>query len=400
MAKFKYRAKTLTGEKIDGIFEAATENDVMTMITSNGYYPLIVEKVVESPDIVLGKLDSVKLEDVAIFCRQFYTMLNAGVTLNVALGILGEELPKKAMRQATLRLLERISKGESLSQAMAQEEKVFPALLVSMVEVGETTGSLDTVMLRMANQYVKDNKLNKKIKSTMIYPIILAIVAVSVVTFLLTYILPTFLSIFTDNGVEIPWTTQFLIAISDFLIGNAVFLIIIGVLGAVITTIVGRTPRGQELFAHVKLKVPIFKKLNQKIIVARFTRTMSILTASGIPIMQALDLTSTVIKNVLIERKVLAIREAVAKGESLAESVKASEAFPSMLASMVKIGEETGSIDDILDKTADFYEEELEHQMQVTVSLVEPIMILVMAAIIGFIIVAIMTPMFEMYSVM
>ncbi|MGL4624377.1 MAG: type II secretion system F family protein [Culicoidibacterales bacterium] len=400
MAKFKYRAKTLAGEKVDGIFEAATEHDVMTMITANGYYPLVVEKIVESPDIALGKLDSVKLEDVAIFCRQFYTMLNAGVTLNVALGILGEELPKKAMRQATLRLLERISKGESLSQAMAKEEKVFPSLLVSMVEVGETTGNLDTVMLRMANQYVKDNKINKKIKSTMIYPVILAIVAVSVVIFLLTYILPTFLTIFTDNGVAIPWTTQLLIAISDFLLGNAVILVIVGVLGTILLTIFGRTEKGKEFFAHIKLKMPIFKALNQKIIVARFTRTMSILTASGIPIMQALDLTATVIKNVLIERKIIAIREAVARGESLAEAVKTSEAFPSMLASMVKIGEETGAIDEILDKTADFYEEELEHQMQVTVSLVEPIMILVMAAIIGFIIIAIMTPMFEMYSVM
>lgn len=400
MAKFKYRAKTLAGEKVDGIFEAATEHDVMTMITANGYYPLVVEKIVESPDIALGKLDSVKLEDVAIFCRQFYTMLNAGVTLNVALGILGEELPKKAMRQATLRLLERISKGESLSQAMAKEEKVFPSLLVSMVEVGETTGNLDTVMLRMANQYVKDNKINKKIKSTMIYPVILAIVAVSVVIFLLTYILPTFLTIFTDNGVAIPWTTQLLIAISDFLLGNAVILVIVGVLGTILLTIFGRMEKGKEFFAHIKLKMPIFKALNQKIIVARFTRTMSILTASGIPIMQALDLTATVIKNVLIERKIIAIREAVARGESLAEAVKTSEAFPSMLASMVKIGEETGAIDEILDKTADFYEEELEHQMQVTVSLVEPIMILVMAAIIGFIIIAIMTPMFEMYSVM
>lgn len=400
MAKFKYRAKTVAGEKIDGFFEAATEHEVMTMITSNGYYPLLVEKVVESPDLALGKFDAVKLEDIAIFCRQFYTMLNAGVTLNVALGILADELPKKAMRQATARLLERISKGESLSKAMSQEENIFPALLVNMVEVGETTGSLDTVMLRMANQYVKDNKLNKKIKSTMIYPAILAIVAVSVVIFLLTYILPTFLTIFTDNGVAIPWTTQLLIAISDFLLANGLILIVSLILVTILLNIFGRTEKGKEVFAHAKLKVPIFKALNQKIVVARFTRTMSILIASGIPIIQALELTSTVIKNAVIERKIVAIREDVSKGDSLAESVKMSQAFPSMLASMVKIGEETGSIDEILEKTADFYEEELEHQLQVTVSLVEPIMILVMAAIIGFIIIAIMTPMFEMYSVM
>lgn len=400
MAKFKYRAQTPTGEKISGVFEATSENDVVSMMTANGYYPLLVEKVSESPEIKIGNFDKVGLEDIAIFCRQFYTMLHAGVNLNVALGILAEELPNKKLRKATSQVSERISKGESLSRAMRQEEQTFPPLLVSMVEVGETTGNLDAIMLRMATQYVKDNKINKKIQSTMIYPSILATVAIAVVLFLLTYILPTFLSIFIDNGVAIPWMTQLLITISDFFIANLVTLSLISILIVISLKIFARTSAGEQCFAVLKLKVPVIRALNNKIIVSRFTRTMSVLTASGIPIMQALELTATVIKNKVVEQKIMAIREQVAKGDGLAEAIKHSDAFPSMLASMVKIGEETGSIDEILDKTADFYEEELEHQIQVTVSLVEPIMILVMAAIIGFIIVAIMTPMFEMYGAM
>lgn len=398
MAKFKYRAQTPNGEKINGVYEAPSERDVVAMMTSNGYYPLLVEKVVESPDIQLGNLDKVGLEDIAIFCRQFYTMLHAGVNLNVALGILATELPNKKLRQATANVTERINKGESLSQAMSEESKVFPPLLISMIEVGETTGNLDAIMLRMANQYVKDNKINKKIQSTMIYPAILGTVAIAVVIFLLTYILPTFLTIFTDNGVEIPWTTKLLIAISDFLTQNAITLILAIGLSIVAVKIFGRTPKGELTFAKLKLKFPIVKALTNKIIVARFTRTLSVLTASGIPIMQALDLSSSVVKNKIIEAKIIGIRERVAKGDGFADAIRDSEAFPSMLTSMVKIGEETGAIDDILDKTAEFYEEELEHQIQVTVALVEPIMILVMAAIIGFIIIAIMTPMFEMYG--
>lgn len=400
MAKFKYRAKNQNGDKITGVYEAATQTDVMTMLTSNGYYPLKVEKVIESPEVNLGNFEKVGLEDIAIFCRQFYTMLHAGVNLNVALGILAEELPNKKLREATMRVTENINKGESLSQAMAKEETIFPSLFVSMVEVGEVTGNLDAIMLRMATQYVKDNKLNKKIQSTMIYPIILAVVATVVVIFLLTYILPTFLSIFIDNGVEIPWTTQLLIAISDFLLANALNLIVFLSALFVFIKVYGKTNSGQQFFSRLRLTAPIIKTLNKKIIVSRFTRTMSVLTASGIPIMTALDLTASVMKNKIIEEKVKEISDDVSKGTGFAEAIKVSESFPTMLVSMVKIGEETGSMDDILEKTADFYEEELEHQIQVTVALVEPIMILVMAAIIGFIIVAIMTPMFEMYSAM
>ncbi|MGL5296329.1 MAG: type II secretion system F family protein [Culicoidibacterales bacterium] len=400
MAKFKYRAKNQNGDKITGVYEAATQTDVMTMLTSNGYYPLKVEKVIESPEVNLGNFEKVGLEDIAIFCRQFYTMLHAGVNLNVALGILAEELPNKKLREATMRVTENINKGESLSQAMAKEETIFPSLFVSMVEVGEVTGNLDAIMLRMATQYVKDNKLNKKIQSTMIYPTILAVVATVVVIFLLTYILPTFLSIFIDNGVEIPWTTQLLIAISDFLLANALNLIVFLSALFVFIKVYGKTNSGQQFFSRLRLTAPIIKTLNKKIIVSRFTRTMSVLTASGIPIMTALDLTASVMKNKIIEEKVKEISDDVSKGTGFAEAIKVSESFPTMLVSMVKIGEETGSMDDILEKTADFYEEELEHQIQVTVALVEPIMILVMAAIIGFIIVAIMTPMFEMYSAM
>ncbi|MGL5383151.1 MAG: type II secretion system F family protein [Culicoidibacterales bacterium] len=400
MAKFKYRARTTSGEKISGVFEAANENDVVLMMTSNGYYPLLVEKIVESPDLQFGNFDKVGLEDIAIFCRQFYTMLHAGVNINIALDILAEELPNKQLRRSVETVSERINKGESLSEAMREETKVFPPLLISMIEVGETTGNLDAIMLRMANQYIKENKINKKIQSTMIYPIILGVVAITVVIFLLTYILPTFLSIFIDNGVAIPWTTQLLIAISDFLIANGLILGFLTILLIIGLRIFSKTLVGKAIFSKLQLTAPVVKPLNQKIIVARFTRTMAVLTASGIPMMQALELVSTVIKNVIIEEKIIDIREQVAKGEGFGEAIRESRAFPSMLTSMVKIGEETGSIDEILEKTADFYEEELDHQIEVTVALVEPILILVMAAIIGFIIVAIMTPMFEMYGAM
>lgn len=398
MAQFKYRAKTPNGEKVNGVYDATNREEVINMITANGYYPLLIEEVISSPTVNLGFKQSVKLTDISIFCRQFYTMLDAGVGINTALKILSNQLPNKTMKKAIAQVEEEVNKGETLSEAMKPHLDVFPPLLVSMIEVGEASGNLDTVMERMSLQYERENKINNKVKSAMIYPIILGIVAVGVVIFLLTFVMPTYVSMFSDNGVELPVATRLLMAMSNFLQANLIYLLGVMTIMIILIRMYAKTESGQYTMSHLKLKLPILNTLNHKIIVSRFTRTMSALMASGIPMMKSLDLAADVIQNKVAQDALLRVSERVSKGYGLAEPIQEEKIFPEMLASMIKIGEETGALDDILAKTADFYEEELEHQIQTTTAMVEPLMILTMGVVIGFIVVSIMTPMFEMYN--
>ena len=398
MAQFKYRAKTPNGEKVNGVYDATSREEVINMITVNGYYPLLIEEVISSPTVNLGFKQSVKLTDISIFCRQFYTMLDAGVGINTALKILSNQLPNKTMKKAIAQVEEEVNKGETLSEAMKPHLDVFPPLLVSMIEVGEASGNLDTVMERMSLQYERENKINNKVKSAMIYPIILGIVAVGVVIFLLTFVMPTYVSMFSDNGVELPLATRLLMAMSNFLQANLIYLLGVMTIMVILIRMYAKTESGQYTMSHLKLKLPILNTLNHKIIVSRFTRTMSALMASGIPMIKSLDLAADVIQNKVAQDALLRVSERVSKGYGLAEPIQEEKIFPEMLASMIKIGEETGALDDILAKTADFYEEELEHQIQTTTAMVEPLMILTMGVVIGFIVVSIMTPMFEMYN--
>ncbi|MGL4373523.1 MAG: type II secretion system F family protein, partial [Turicibacter sp.] len=384
--------------KVSGTYEATSREEVLAMITSNGYYPLLVEEVKQSADINIGFAQKVGLTDISVFCRQFYTMLDAGVTINSALNILSHQLPNKRLREVVKLVEESVSKGETLSEGMRRHLDVFPPLLVSMIEVGEASGNLDSIMERMSTQYEKENKINNKVKSAMIYPIILGIVAVGVVIFILTFVMPTFITMFTDEGIDLPITTRMLISASDFLQANIIYLALVGAVLGVSIRLYSKTESGQYTFSHLKLKVPVIKALNEKIIVSRFTRTMSALMASGIPMMKALELVAEVIGNKVAEDALIQVRDKVATGEGLAEPMNETKIFPEMLGSMIKIGEETGSLDEILVKTAYFYDDELEHQIQTTTAMIEPLMILTMGVVVGFIIVSIMTPMFTMYE--
>lgn len=400
MSKFKYRAMNSAGQKINGDYEADHRDDVMAMLSSNGLYPLMVEEVIESTNIEIGLFDKVKIKDISIFCRQFYTMLDAGVTMNNALHILSKQLTNKKLRATISEIEDDVKKGEMLSASMKKFKDIFPPLLVSMVESGEISGKLDEVMLRMSIHYEKENKINGKVKSAMIYPSVLSIVAMAAVTVIMTFVMPTFIEMFAESGTELPVITKVLIGISGFMQSNFIALILI-----VICFIVGfnyfkKTEIGQITLSRLKLKLPAIKNLNQMIIVSRFTRTLSTLLASGVSLTQSLDIIADIVGNKVAEDSIHHIRDCVFRGEGLYLPVKESEVFPEMLASMVKIGEETGSLDGILEKTADFYDDELEQTIQTTVALVEPALIIVMGVVIGAIVLSIMIPMFTMYGEM
>ncbi len=398
MQKFKYRAMGPDGERITSEYEAQSKDEVISMLTSNGYYPLKIDEINQSKEIEINLFSKVTLKDISIFCRQFYTMIDAGVTINRSLEILSTQTTNKKLREAIKIIEEDVAKGDTLSGAMKKHNNIFTTLLINMIEVGEVTGSLDQIMLRMADQYEKENKINNKVKVAMTYPSILGIVAILVVSVMMTFVMPKFLEIFDSMDIELPIVTKILIDSSRFIAQNAIIIWLIVLIIVVFIKYYLKTEHGKYTLSALKLKCPILDKLNQKIIVSRFTRTLSVLLSSGIPMIRALELISEIVGNKLAEDEIIQMKDKVVRGEGLYSSMKGSKIFPSMLLTMINIGEESGSLDEILYKTADFYDEELENQIQITASMVEPLLIVVMGAVIGFIVLAIMLPMTNMYD--
>lgn len=396
MKKFKYRAMKNDGTKTNGEYEANSREDVMEMITSNGYYPLKVEEVVESATINIKR--KIKVKEISIFCRQMYTMLDAGVPLINALNLMSTQVTNKHLVEIVKVLEEDVRKGEMLSNSMRKFPEAFPTLLTSMVESGEASGNLDEMFLRMSTHFEKENKINNKVKAAMIYPIILAIVGVAALIVVMVFVMPTFVSLFDSSGAELPFATRLLIGLSNFMANH--FIIVLGVLIAIIVGIVifSKTETGIYFFAKLKITFPLIKDLNRKMIVSRFTRTLSTLLASGVSLVESLPIVSAVLSNVIAEDEVLKIRERVVKGEGLSTPIEECELFPPMLSSMVRIGEESGALDDMLNKTADFYDEEVEQAIQTLTSMLEPIMIIIMGLVIGFMVIALMLPLYGSYD--
>jgi len=398
MGKFKYRVMNSEGEKIEGSYEANSKDEVIDFISGNGYYPLMVEEIVQSTNIEINFNSKVKLKDLSVFCRQFYTMLNAGVPILTCLDILSNQIENKKLREATKEINDEVEKGGVLSDAMKKHKDVFPDLLVSLVASGEASGNLDDIMLRMATHYEKENKINNKVSSALIYPMILGMVSIAAVGFILVYVMPTFTEIFKQSGTVLPWSTRLLLGLSEGIQNYWYIIIILIIICGFIFNIFRKSDEGILILSKLKLKLPILKKLNQMIIVSRFTRTLSTLIASGLPLIQGLNIVSTVIGNKVAETVLIKVKDNVMRGESLYASMVESNIFPPMLYSMIKIGEETGSLDDILNKTADFYDEELESLIQTSVAMLEPLLIVFMGIMIGFMVVSIMIPMFDSYT--
>ncbi len=394
--KYKYRAIAKNGKTIEGVFEATNENEVIAMIKGNNYLPLQVERDVGAEAGIELFAPKVKKKDLAIFCRQFYTMLDAGLGIVKCLDIMVVQTENKTLQRAVSEVTEDVQKGLTLSEAMKKHSIIFPTILVNMIEAGEVSGNLDSIMERMAVHFEKENKLDKKIKGSMIYPAALVVVTVAVVIFMLVFILPTFTGMFTGSGVPLPWPTQFLLNLSDsiktywYIYAGAIGLLIFGI------SAYKRTEEGRRFFDKMKLRIPIVKVTTSKIITSRFTRTLSTLMDSGIPLIKSMEVVSKVVNNLPVQDEINESIEQIRKGIPLSRSIKDIDVFPPMVDSMIKIGEESGALDDILYKTADFYDEEVEAALHKMTTLIEPILIVGMAVVIGFIVIAMYLPMFDM----
>lgn len=398
MANFKYKAINSEGQRIEGSQSADSENQIREMLLSNQYYPLSIEKENSKNKISFSFNRKVKLKDIAIFCRQFYVMLDSGLSIGKALNILIEQGEKPKIREALIGVNGDLKRGETLASSMRKRKDVFPNLLTSMIDAGERSGNLDIILKRMAEYYEKETKIRGKIKSAMIYPIVLGVVAIIAITFILTFVMPTFVQMFEENNVDLPMSTKMVLGTSKMLGKYGIIIFLILVTAIILLGKYLKSEEGQYKLSIINLKIPVIKKLTQKIIVSRFTRTMGIVSSSGMSLVTSLEIVASVVGNKIAEKELLKVKEKVLKGEGLGDSIMNIKIFPPMLASMVKIGEEAGSLDSILDKTADFYDDELEREIKTATALIEPSMIVLMGIIIGFLLISILTPMFKMYN--
>lgn len=400
MALYQYEAKTVEGLLLKGKMEGIDEEMIMQSLRRKNYYPVSIRKYKESQNIDFSKFQRVSIKDISIFCRQFSFSISAGINILKALEIVKDQTENSKLKKILNLIYEEVQKGIGLSEAMGLH-KDFPEMLVNMIAVGEVSGTLDTILERMANYYDKEYRLQQKIKSALTYPLLVSVFALVVVVILVTKVLPTFISTMgAMGGGELPLPTRIVLGLSNALKTKG-FLIaaIIGVLAVLIRTYI-KSESGEEKFHRLKLNIPIFGKINNKILTAKFARTFGTLMASGVPLIKSLDICAKVVGNKVAANVIKSSKEDIKKGGTLGDALAARGIFPLMLTQMIKIGEESGTLDVILEKTAEFYDNEVDTVTAQLTATLEPLIIIVLAAVVGFIILSVIMPMFGMYNAM
>ena len=399
MAYFIYRSVDQKGKVVKGSVEAIDTVAAIYIIKQKGLVPLEVN-VDNDFSHWLRKVNygKVPVKDIAIMCRQFATILTAGVTVLSAMDMLRKQNTNKPLRKAIDIAFEDLQKGRTLSQSLRAREGVFPELLVSMIEAGELSGTLDNTMARMAAHYEKESWINQKVRAAMTYPMILLSLSVLMVIFLVYFILPNFTMLIDTSKGDIPALTKAVMNTTEFV--RTRWYIVIGVFASIAVAFKYITARGNGRSAYhgILLRVPVLGKVIRRIVASKFTRTLGILLASGIPLISSLESVRNVVGNAIAEEAIGNALTAVKNGESLAATLEATTIFDTMVVKMIQIGEETGSLDEMLIKTADSFDSEVEAGLTQLMLLIEPVMLIVMGAIVGTIVIAMLLPMYSMLN--
>ena len=400
METFSYKAVNSAGKDVKGSVEAESKEEAARKIKEQGLVPVSVGKqgaLDKDINIPIFKGKKIPARDMCVFCRQFASILKAGVSVINALEMLAEQTENKKLKQAIVETQANVEKGESLSDSMRQNA-AFPSILIDMVRAGEASGSLENSLTRMAIQFEKDAKLNGIVKKAMMYPIVLICVMIGVVIVMLTFVIPSFMTMFEDLDSELPVTTKAILAMSNSL-KNYWYIYIIVVVGIVVgIQMYKRTDDGRHNLDKLKLKIPVFGLLQTKSACASFARTMSTLLQAGMPMIDALEISASTMKNVLFYDGLQKVKNGVSLGLPLSNQLKSTGLFPAMVVHMVGIGEETGNVEEMLTNSATYYEEEVEVQTQTLTSLMEPIIIVLMAFVVVLLIMAIYQPMIQLYN--
>jgi type IV pilus assembly protein PilC len=398
MPKFKYTAVSRGGENIVGDYTAPDENSVMTMLRQSGYYATNVEIVAE--DVGRVSKRKVKPKVLAGFCMQMSSMIRAGVPITRTLGILSEEVDNDNLRKIIADVHKNVLQGVALSVAFGEYRDNFPQFFHSMIEAGEASGTLDTCLNRAGITFSQSYKLNAKVKNAMIYPAVLGTLAFGVVVIMLVFVIPQFAQLYADNNAELPMFTQLLLGASDFMVNYWYIFAGLIVLFSLAFHAWISTDGGRTKFDQIKIKIPAVKKLMLRVYASRFARSLSAFIMAGVPMTKGLEVTARSISNRYIEKQLYGVVEGVTQGKELSSELESIAVFPSMIVYLTKLGEESGTLDELMTQAADYFDNESESSISALTALMEPLLIIVMAAIVIPIIVAIILPVFNMYGTM
>lgn len=399
--QYSYKVRDPGGRMASGQIEAENRNSVIDSLLKQNYYILsLTENPVSSSP--LGKsieLGGISTRDLVIMTRQLSTMLAAGLSILRAFSILGEQTASKKLRRTILQVRDDIEEGMALWQAMSRHPRVFSQIYINMIRAGELGGVLDMVLDRLSSHMEREDEIETKVRNASIYPAVIAVFALLVVVGIITFVLPTFAAMFADAGTALPLPTRILLGIS-VIIKSYWYILIPGIVVSIgLWRYIGTTTGGRWFYDSVKLKTPVIGRTVSRIVEARFARTMGTLVRSGIPVLQALESVEGIAGNVVVADGLKKARESIAEGESITGPLQRVGIFEPMVTQMIAVGEETGTLDEMLVRMADYYDKEVMYMVEAMMAIVEPLLIIVVASMIGAIIVATMLPMFDMFAV-
>ncbi len=395
---FKWTGKSPKGEVIKGEFTASSKEEVQSYLRKQRIVPTKIAPKTAAP-FGIGGGGSIKEKDIVIFTRQFATMIGAGLPLVQALDILAKQTENQTFAKNISDIKGDVEGGSTFADALKKFPKIFSDLYINMVAAGEAGGILDTILVRLAGYIEKAQALKRKVKGAMVYPSVVMVVAVLVIVIIMIFVVPTFGKMFDTLGGTLPAPTQLIIKMSDFLAGTGGIITLAVIIVLAVSLVQFRkTETGQKVTDRIILRMPVVGMLFRKVAVAKFTRTLGTLTSSGVPILDGLNITARTAGNKVIEKAVLDVRQGVSEGKTIAEPLTESKVFPPMVNQMIAVGESTGALDNMLDKIADFYDEEVDQAVGNLTSMIEPILMVFLGGTIGFIVVAMYLPIFKLIT--
>jgi type IV pilus assembly protein PilC len=395
---YTWKGRSPSGELLSGEYATESKDELVSYLRKRKIIITSVREKSGQIKINLPGSSRVSVKDIGVFTRQFATMINAGLPMVQCLDILSQQTEKAPLREAVAKVMSDVEGGSTLAEGLGRHPKIFSNLFVNMVEAGEAGGILDVILMRLATFLEKLDALQRKVKSALTYPSVVGIVALGATAFMLIFIIPTFAKMFTDFGGDLPLPTKIVIGISDFL-RNYWWAMAAGIVGL----IVGlqryyKTDSGRLNIDRFLLKIPVLGMVIRKGAVARFTRTLGTLISSGVPILSGLEITARTSGNRVVELAVMSTRESISQGNTIAEPLKSCGVFPPMVTQMISVGEQTGALDEMLDKIANFYDDEVDTAVDSLTAIIEPVMIVVMGTLVGGMLIAMYLPMFKLVT--
>ena len=397
MPTFAYVVKDKTGKTHSGTLETGSRNALIEQLWKQEFVVLSIdERTSQKSSLLKVGQPRVKADQLVIFSRQLATMVDSGIPISASLDVLAEQMEDRGFRQTLKKIRDDIEAGASLSEAMSRHPKVFAEFFVNMVRAGESSGRLDEILDRVASYLEKSSALQRKVKASLFYPAFVSFLAFAITTFLIVVIVPKFKEIFASLGGQLPLPTLMLLGLSEFMGHYLVYEVIAAIAVVVAFRVYINTPSGRMWFDHTTLRVPVIGKLMQKVVIARFSRTLATLVRSGVPILGSLEIVAKTAGNKVVEKAVMAARSSIKEGENIADPLATSKVFPAMVTRMISVGEKTGELEKMLTKIADFYENEVDAAVTAMTSLIEPLVIAILGVVIGGIVVALFLPIFKL----